>query len=544
MGGDPVVWPQIPRTDAPHTAVTASLSTLAYRDAKVTDLTGIHEATNHKDGHFVLFTANLGEAFCRAVMKRTLGAERKPLVPSIGTDPRLVVEHCVAAEALRHERDKRLTVVALLTGVLFLPGFLLWLLAFEVRRRSSPERRSLYGGAVMTVVVLLAVLFAWRPFAHGYAGLYVRVMMLVPVLGWFIAFRFCLRTAEQLRERWNAVLDGSGVGPIVRDAVPIGPGDARAEELRKGLEALADEQDTNVAHYAGPKGILEMGVRWGSWTLAENLDPREGVTEIRAFHPWDVVRKIEDRLKLMTRTTMADNGIPQMKVGHWVVESIPPGADEIGRAYGADRMDGHRMRPAAIADLANDNTLGQNLRHYLGAQTVLWNGKLVVSLLIKATLLDHILRVEMTGYAMGPMAPMFDKKAKPEEKQVAKTGKFWEERTVHQPIMTSDEVVRLALRAPFTWPFGQSMLDWLGGTLKLPEPFGLRSAWANTPWSNRFMADDALQLALPVLRAVHQATIQFLADHDVDVDRFKFRAQILGAEVQGGRPSRVDEYDV
>ncbi|HMG65588.1 MAG TPA: hypothetical protein VK599_21800, partial [Streptosporangiaceae bacterium] len=303
-----MVWPQIPRSDAPHTAVTAALSTLAYRDGAVSSLTDIDEATGTKEGHAGLCTANLGEAFCRAVMQRTLGADRKPLVPSFGTDARLVVEHCVAAEAIRHDRDKRLTAVAFLTGFLFLPGTLIWLAAFAIRHRSSTERRSVYGGAALTVAVLLAALFAWRPFAHGYPGLYVRVMMLVPVLGWFIAHRFCLRTAEQLRERWNAVLDGTGVGPIVRDAVPIGPGDARAEELRKALEAVADEQETNVLHYVGTKGIIGIGRRWGVWQLAEQLDPREGVAEIRVFHPWDVIRKIEDQLKLMSRTTMADNG--------------------------------------------------------------------------------------------------------------------------------------------------------------------------------------------------------------------------------------------
>jgi hypothetical protein len=539
-----VVWPQIPRTDAPHTAVTAALSTLAYRDGAVTDLTDIDEATNVKPGHFRLFTANLGEAFCRAVMQRTLANGRKPLVPSFGTDARLVVEHCVAAEAIRHERDKRLTAVAFVSGLLFLPGALIWLIAFEIRRRSGPERRSVYGGAALTVAVLLAVLLAWRPFAHGYWGLYVRVVMLVPVVGWFVAHRFCLRTAEKMREHWNAVLDGSGVGPIVRDAVPIGPGDAKAEDLRKGLEGLADEQETNVLHYVGTKGIIGMGRRWGVWQLAEQLDPREGVAEIRMFHPWDVIRKIEDQLKLMSRTTMADNGIPHLTVDHWVVDSIGEGADEIARAFGADRMDGHRMRASAVTELANRQSIGHAPRHNLGAQMVLWEGKLVVTLLVNVTLLHHTLRVEVAGHAIGPMAAMFDKKAKPTEKQVAKTGKFWEERTVHLPIVTPDEVVRLTLRAPFTWPFGQGMLDWLGGTLKLPEPFGLRSAWAHTPWGNRFMADDALRVATPILRAVHQATVQVLEDHDVDVERFKSRSQILGAEVQGARPSKVDDYDM
>jgi hypothetical protein len=246
----------------------------------------------------------------------------------------------------------------------------------------------------------------------------------------------------------------------------------------------------------------------------------------------------------MSRSSIANSGIPHMTVNHWVVQAIGEGDDEIGRPFGADRMDGTRMRASAIVDLANRQIFGNGPRHYLGSQFVLWEGQLVVTLLINVTLMHNTLRVEVTGHALGPMASMFTKKAKPQEKQVAKTGKPWEERTVHLPIMTPDEVVRLIVRAPFTWPWGQGILDWLGGTLKLPEPFGLRHAWANKPWTHRFMADDALRVATPVLRAVHQATMQVLADHDVDVERFRNRSQILGAEVQGVRPVKVDEYDM
>ncbi|MEY9963869.1 hypothetical protein ABIA33_001903 [Streptacidiphilus sp. MAP12-16] len=538
-----MVWPQIPRTDAaPQTAATAALASLAYRDGAVKDLTDADQTTTQKPGRVLLFTPTLGEAFCRAVLARTLGAKRKPTVPSFGTDPRLVVEHCLEAEALRHQRDRRLTAVAFFTGFLFLPGTLIWLAAFEIRRRSGPGRQSVYGGAALAVAVLLAALFAWRPFAHGYAGLYVRIMMLVPVLGWFIAQRICLRTAEQLRERWNALLDGNGVGPLVPGAVPIGPEDVKAETLRKSLAELTAEQDTNIVHYAGAKGILGMGARWASWQLAEQLDPREGVQEIRAFHPWDVIKKIEEHLHRLERSSLATGAIPAVRVGHWAVVDIPEGADEFGRPSGPE-MDGTRMRGSAITDLANRQQFGRGPRHYLGTQFVLWEGQLVVTLLVTVTVLHHTLRVEVAGHALGPLSPLFGKKAAPQEISVAKTGKFWEEQIKHLPIVTSDEVVRLALRAPFTWPWGETMLDWLGGTMKLPEPFGLRSAWATRPWTRRFMADDALRVATPVLRAVHAGTMEVLKDHDVDVDRFKTRSLLLGAEIQGVRPSKVDEYD-
>ena len=532
---------QIPRTDGiTHTAVTAALSSAAYRDGSSEALAKLNEAVAQKPGKFKLLAPNFGEAFCQAVLARTLGAGRKPLVRSFGIDPRIVVEHCLEAEELRHQRDKKLTVVSLLFGLLFLPGTLVWLGAFEFRRRSHPDRQSTLGHAALAVAVAIAALLAWHPYAHGLWGLYVRTVMVAPVLGWFVAQRICHRTATQLRDRWGALLDGGAVGPMVPGAVPIGPEDTKAETLRKQLTSLVAEQESNFLHYAGPKGILGLGRRWGSWQMAEQLDPREGIDEIRPFHPWDVIRKMEEHLNRMTRSSVATGGIPAIKVDHWTVQAIGEGADEIGRPTGPE-MDGSRMRASAIADVANRQQFGRGPRHYLGAQFVLWDGNLVVTLLITVTVLHDTLRVEVTGHALGPVPGAFTSKPKPPQVTVAKTGKFWEETTKNLPIVTNQEVVRLAIRAPFTW--NQSMLNWVGGSFKLPEPFGLRSAWADRPWSHRFMADDALRVATPVLRAVHAATMEVLADHDVDTDRFRNRSLILGAEVQGTRPSKADEYD-
>jgi len=533
---------QIPRTDAsPHTAATAALSSAAYRDGPAEALGNLNEATIEKHGRARRFAPNFGEAFCQAVIARTLDVTRKPLVRSFGMEPRIVVEHCLEAEELRHERDKKLTLVAVVFGLLFLPGTLVWLGAFEFRRRTDhPEKESWQGAAALAIAVLLAALLAWRPFAGGLWGDYVRVLMVGPIIGWLIAQRICLRTAKQLRSRWGAIIDGSSVGPKVPGAVPIGPEDTRAETLRKQLTALAAEQETNYLHYAGAKGILGIGKRWGSWQLAEQLDPREGVTEIRPFHPWDVVRKIEEHLNRMTRSSVATGGIPKIKVENWIVQAIGEGADEIGRPSGPE-MDGTRMRASAVADIANGQRFGLGPRHYLGAQFVLWDGHLVVTLLITVTVLHDTLRVEVAGHALGPLPGAFTSPPRPPQVMVAKTGKFWEQTAKNLPIVTNAEVVRLAVRAPFTW--NQSLLNWLGGTWKVPEPFGLRSAWASPPWTHRFMADDALRVATPVLRAVHAATMEVMADHDVSTERFQNRSMMLGSEIQGTRPTKADEYD-
>ncbi|MFD0568849.1 hypothetical protein ACFQ0T_05555 [Kitasatospora gansuensis] len=137
---------QIPRTDVgPQTAVTQLLSSAAYRDTEVEAIAAL-EGVKLKEGKFFkLFRPSTGEAFTRAVLDRTLGKGRLPLVPSFGTDTRMVVEHCLAAQELRDARDRELMVVTMLTGVLFLPGTLIWLAVFYGRayfKKTSPAGRA------------------------------------------------------------------------------------------------------------------------------------------------------------------------------------------------------------------------------------------------------------------------------------------------------------------------------------------------------------------------------------------------------------------
>jgi hypothetical protein len=540
---------QVPRTDVPLQAgVTAALSTGAYRDGKLAEFAAIQPGVAPAKGRLALFEPNTGEAFTRSVLARTLGAGRKPMVPSFGADPRLIVEHCLEADALREQRDKQLFWVMLLTGVLFLPGTLLWLLAFQFRavlgrfRTARNERReSFFSGLVMALVVGLAVFFAYKPPATGMLGVYLRVVLIFPVIGWFVAHRICLRSTVRLRERWSGLLEGSGaIGATVPQAVPSSPEDKRAEELRTHLAALLSEQETNVLHYAGSKGILGMGRRWGVWQLAEELVPRPGAEEIRDFRAWDIVRRIADRLQDLQRASTPGSGIPHPMVRHWVVLPVGEGAAEIGRPAGPE-MDGPRMRDYDVQQICNAQQFGRGPRHYLGTQFVLWEGQCVITLLCTVTFLHHTLRIEVTGHALGPVNGLFNAKPAAPTKKVQKTGKFWEEKEVKLPLVGTDEVVRLAVRAGLFW--APALRDWLGGTLTLPEPFGFRSAWAGPLWTHRFMADDALRVATPVLRTIHAATLEFLADQDVDLTRFENRSMALSGEVQSVKPARADVYD-
>jgi hypothetical protein len=155
--------------------------------------------------------------------------------------------------------------------------------------------------------------------------------------------------------------------------------------------------------------------------------------------------------------------------------------------------------------------------------------------------LSNTLRVSVSGYALGPLNGFFGAKPKPKEITRPKSGKFWEEQTIQLPLVDNDEVVRQAIRAPFMKLPG--LLTWLGGGISLPEPFSLRGAWAEKTWASRFKSDDVIYGATPVVNAVLAAIVEFLEEHDVNVERFSGRGAILKAEMQGVRPFRADAYD-
>ncbi|MFD0568851.1 hypothetical protein ACFQ0T_05565 [Kitasatospora gansuensis] len=262
--------------------------------------------------------------------------------------------------------------------------------------------------------------------------------------------------------------------------------------------------------------------------------------DFRAFHPWDLARSITTRLGTLSQSEVAGGGMPHVSVQQWLVVDIPEGADEIGRPSGPD-MDNYRMRDFALQAIANRQTLGTDSRHRTSAQLVLHKGQLVSTVLIGVTVMNNTLRVSVSGHALGPLHGLFGAKPKPKELKVPKTGKFWEERTVILPLVNNDDVVRQALRAPFhKFP---TLLSWLGGGVSLPEPFSLRGAWADRTWTSRFKSDDVLFSATPVVNAVMAATVEFLAEHDVNVDRFNSRIGILRSEMQGSRPFKADNYD-
>jgi hypothetical protein len=271
-----IFGPQVPRTGDEAQTATFALASAAYRDNPVEEILKAnnewHESTIKGGRSWAkIFRPNLGEAFSTAVVTRMLGKGRKPLIQSFGAEPQVVVEHCLAANNIRRDRDNWLSAVVVLCGVLFLPGFLVWLMVFTLRSnvaRRDDKQAGVLGTALLVAMSALAVLFLIKMPFGGFWALYARACVVLPVVGWFWAKQICERTATDLRSRWDSLLAGSSVGAKVPEAVPSSPGETAAEQLRQSLATLSAEQQSNSVFYAGPKGILGMGTRWGSWQLA------------------------------------------------------------------------------------------------------------------------------------------------------------------------------------------------------------------------------------------------------------------------------------
>ncbi|MFF7338328.1 hypothetical protein ACFZAT_13340 [Streptomyces sp. NPDC008163] len=543
---------QIPLQGSGGAAVaTNALASAAYRDSPVEEILKANsewhksEVKGGRSGFLKsdYFKPNLGEAFARAVQERMLGGARKDLIQSFGTDPQTVVEHCLSANSLRKARDTRLTAVTVLFGFLFLPGMLLWVIVFRVRdgfAKTKDRLLTTLGNSLLPLVGIGIVFLMIRLPLTGFLGLYLRAMFVAPVIGWYIAKRIAEKSAQDMRARWEGLLSGGGVTAKIPETVPKNPSETAREALRQGLEKLSAEQQSNSVFYAGPKGILGMGTRWGSWHLAEDLVPKEPGKEIHQFRSWDVIRVIHDQLKLLERGPLNTGGFPTPSVNHWIVTPIGENADAVTRPQGED-VATYQIKPHEIQRICNHQQFGGGNRHYLGVQFTLWDGQLVITMMITVTVLYETLRIEVTGHALGPVHSLFTSKPAAKTRTVNKTVRFWETRDIALALVDAHEVTRLALRAPFTWY--PPLLDHLGGKIALPEPFGLRHAWAEKPWRHRFMADDAMRAATPVLRVVHNAAIKVLEEHGVDTERFNTRSSVLSGLVQQPTPGKADLYD-
>ncbi|MDT0268931.1 hypothetical protein RM844_21820 [Streptomyces sp. DSM 44915] len=523
------------------TGLSQRIASVAYREGAPDKIKQPNDAAGVSKGRFTLLEPNLGEAFTRAIETRMLAEGRKPLIQSFGAEPQAVVEHALAAKRIRRQRDRRLTVIMAVFGLLFLPGVAIWLGMFQLRRSfagSQDKRAGALGTLLLAAIAGLIVLLVLRAPVTGVLQIYLWAMLPAPVIGWFLAKQVAERTAQNLRAHWGELAGGGGSGVMVPEAVPQNPNDADAERLRIGLAKLAAEQESNLTYYAGTKGILGMGVRWGHWQLAEDLRPRDPGREIDPFRSWDVARAIGDQMRLLERGPLHTGGFKPPVITHWVVRHVG-GAGEVSRPEGPD-ADGYSFSNIEVQRICNEQQYSSGDRHYLGVRFVLWEGELVITMMITVTVLHQTLRIEVSGYVLGPLDGFFGEKPSPDTKTVREFPKFWKQKKVELPAVDAKEAVRLAARAPLTW--FPKQLDKLGGTISLPEPFGLRHTWATKPWGHRFMVDDVLRTATPVLRVAFSAAFKVLRENGVDMAPFDARAAALSGQIQDPGPKHSDEY--
>ncbi|OIV36191.1 hypothetical protein BIV57_17580 [Mangrovactinospora gilvigrisea] len=551
---------QVPRPTTGTTAPTRVLAAAAYRPGPYGPFAALR-GNSWKPGKLALFQPDFGEAFTRSVLRRMLGdgrVHRKPLVPSYATDARMVTEYCLEAKAERRGRDRRLTGLMLLFGLPFLPGTLIWLFIFQVRRIVERFGRSRDRAIAWVLTAILAFLgfylLLWNPPFHNEAvRWYCRSLMVGPVLGWWIARGYCIRTSVAFKDKCLALMAGKASGPRLELAVPQGPGDKKREERRLALTKIVEEQETNLLFYAGKRGIHGLGPRWGIWNLAEELTPQPGAG-IEPFRAWDLVRVIRGRLEQLQQQPLNTGGFTKPKVDDWVISAMGAGGKRLKPWYEAqwkpgkqapdERMDGYRARQSVVSDICNRTHFDAGPRHYLSVQFPIWGGQLLLTLMVTVTVLHTTLRVEVTGHVLGPIDGALSDEPEPEPSVRAANGwRFWEQEDIELPFpkVDADEVVRLCVRAPFFK--APRVLDWLGGKVVFAEPFGLRTAWTGKPWGNRFMADDAVRAVAPVVRAVHNATLQFLDQRGVDTSRFATRSLGLQASTQTVAPAKPDEAD-
>ncbi|NEE12812.1 hypothetical protein G3M58_40970, partial [Streptomyces sp. SID7499] len=356
-----------------QTVATNALASAAYRDSPVETILDANSEWHKsvvKTGSSKLFKSdyfkpNLGEAFARAVQERMLGGARKALIQSFGMDPQTVVEHCLSANNLRKARDTRLTLVTVVFGVLFLPGMLAWVIAFRVRDALNKSKDTAFravGTVLLAAFGIGALVLMVKLPLDGLLALYVRGALVAPVIGWLIAKRIAETSAKDLRARWEGLLSGTGVIAKIPEAVPKNPNETAREALRQGLEKLSAEQQSNSVFYAGPKGVLGMGTRWGSWQLAEELLPKDPTKEIHQFRSWDLIRIIHDQLKMLERGPLNTGGFPKPDVKHWIVSPIGEGADSVTRPDGED-VATFQVKPHEIQRICNHQQFGSGDRH-------------------------------------------------------------------------------------------------------------------------------------------------------------------------------------
>lgn len=479
---------------------TQALAAAAYRSFPSVVALDFFPGSRWLKGFSRLFVPDSGEAYAQAILRRTLGSRRPALIQSFGTSATSIAEHCLEATTVRRHRDNVLSVITFFTCWLFLPGALIWLLALSISM-TIPR----LGRVPMISVALIGFwLLCSPPVDGGAVAAYVRLLLAVPYIGWLVAKTLCLRTAEKLRERAAGVCDGSSVAAKVPEPVPTGSSDTKAENFRRELSRLEAEENSNIVLYDEDDEVLGIGSRWGTWSLEEELYDRCGRLLV-PFHNWDIVRRVVDLMR-----SSRDSNDAAFTVDHWA--AFPSGGLPLSRPNGIPEIEAFRLKNHELQRLSNEAATPGPARYFLVAQCPLQGGQYIITLLISVVIRDWVLRVSIDAHALGPVSAHLCSPPDSHWVQVTKGGRFY----CSESPSTTSEILRLMARAPFTL-FPAGVLNRLGGTLMVPEPFGVRFSAAHRPWSDDFPTDEALRTATTVLKSLHHAILMVLAENSVDL---------------------------
>ena len=540
------------RATAGQTAATYALASAAYRDNPVEEILKAnnewHKSAVKAGRKLVkLFRAEPGRGVlpggaATACWAAAASRSSSPSAPSRRRSSSTAWRPTASAGS----RDTWLTAVMVLCGLLFLPGLLLWLLVFQLRTHDRQARRT--SGPARSAPPCSSA-SASSPCSSCSSMPFSGLLGLVRARrGGRPGRRLVLGQADLRAHRQGPARPlGQPARPAAASAprsprrCPTSPGETAAEQLRQSLAKLTAEQQSNSVFYAGPKGILGMGTRWGSWQLAEELvagrpgqgDPPVPQLGRHTGHPRPAAhagaRPAEHR-RLPAR--------PRYGTGSSRRSARTPRRSARPEGTGRGGLPGQGAR--AYSDICNKQQFGSGDRHYLGVQFTLWDGQLVI------TMHDHRDRAARDAAHRGHRA-----RAGPGALPVHHQARGARRRgRQDRPVLGDPQDHAAAGRAPTRW-CGSPRAPRSPGTRRcwtasaarscLPEPFGLRHAWADKPWRHRFMADDALRAATPVLRVVHAAALRVLEENGVDTERFGNRSLVLSGRGPGrrrrGRPT-------
>ncbi|MFJ2865863.1 hypothetical protein [Kitasatospora sp. NPDC087314] len=439
-----------------------------------------------------LLAQNFAEAYSDALIRRALDHTDHPQVQAFGTNPVPVIEHCLQARARRRSRDRKLALVALAL-LPFAPGAAAWYAALRVKA-TLPARQAVRTVPIALILGLAMWLTVTPPGLPTPWNWYIPLALLAPVLCWPIATDIALRHAEADLITARDLLYGP-VPPsaLVPEAVPTGPRDIKAKRLRDALALVAAQQESNIFFY-DDAGVTGAGQRWASWHLDQPLNG-ERVSAAQDFHPWTVVAAVRARLT-------EQPPVPgTVAVDDWALYPLRARSENRPWPIGPD-MDGLRMRPSALQRICNTAD-PHGPRHALALQLHLFEGRAVLTFLVRVQIRRSHLLVDIDAYALGTLSAVLQESPKSHWAQANPLSTMRESETR----VDLGELTRLLVRAPRAcWSTTP-----VRGQVQLPEPFGLRHSSAQPPMATQEMADVCIYMATPVMHAI-QSVVETILD--------------------------------